>query len=296
MKTALALVVGLTAAAHADSRAWSIGKTVIGPSATMVGGLSASSLRSSEVYAKLVPLLMARAGEVKDALDSIEKACKLDVLAAIDSVAFGVDRTQAGSIVIALKGTNHKALDACARARGTADHKPVTITTEGKLTRYEGMTDQPMYVRWLASDVVAISTTPDDKAVTTKLLGGGVTSSKPLKAGLAATDKSASAWWVYSDEHDLPNMAGKLEQIWGSAKVKAKQIEFTSHMVTDSPASAQAFADEANKQLAAAQTGGSQALQTALAHVTIKLDHGMVAASGSITSDDVFPLLMSAMM
>jgi len=296
MKTALALLVVLSSAAHADSKAWSTGKAVIGSSATMVGGLNATSVRSSEVYDKLVPILMAKASDFKAVVDAIQKECKLDVLAAIDSVAFGVDGNKAGTIVVALKGTNHKAIDACAHKVGTADSKTVTITTEGKLTKYEGLSDKPMYFDWLASDVFAMSTTPDDKDVTTKLLTSGVTSAKELKSGLAATDKSASVWLVMNEDHDLPNMTGKMKQVYGSAKIANKKIEFTSHMVTDSPKAAQAFSDEANKQLAAVQSGGSQAMQTALKNVSVKLDNGMVAASGSITSDDVFPLLMSAMM
>ncbi|HET9989568.1 MAG TPA: hypothetical protein VFQ65_13645, partial [Kofleriaceae bacterium] len=145
MKTALAFLVLLSSAAHADSKAWSTGKAVIGTSATMVGGVNATTVRSSEVYDKLVPLLMAKASDVKTSLDAIQKECNLDVLAAIDSIAFGLDGNKAGTIVIALKGTNHKAIDACAQKLGKADNKTVTITTDGKLTKYEGMADKPLY-------------------------------------------------------------------------------------------------------------------------------------------------------
>ena len=297
MKTALALFVILSsAAAHADSKAWSTGKAVIGANATMVGGISATSVRSSEVYDKLMPLVMAKAGDFKTAVDEIQKQCNIDLLASIDSIAFGLDAKQVGTIVVALKGTNHKAIDACAQKVGKAESKQITITTEGKLTKYDGMSDKPVYFAWLANDVFAVSTSPDDKDATKKLLVSGVTSVSGLKSALAATDKGASAWFVYNEDHDLPNMAGKMKQIYGSAKITNKKIEFTSHMVTDSPKSAQAFSDEANKELAAAQTGGSQAMQTALKNVSVKLDNGTVAASGSINSDDVFPLLMSVMM
>lgn len=297
MKTALAMLLMLSsAAAHADSKAWSTGKAVIGSSATMVGGVNATSVRSSEVYDKLVPLLMAKASDFKTALDSIQKECNLDLLASIDSVAFGLDANKAGTIVVALKGTNHKAIDACAQKLGKAENKSITITNEGKLTKYEGMSDKPVYFAWLANDVFAVSTTPDDKDATKKLLVSGVTSASGLKSALAATDKGASAWFVYNEDHDLPNMGGKMKQVYGSAKITSKKIEFTSHLVTDTPKAAQALTDEANKELAAAQTGGSQAIQTALKNVSVKLDNGTVAASGSILSDDVFPLLMSVMM
>ena len=300
MKTALAMLVflssGLSSVAHADSKAWSTGKAVIGSSATTVGGINATSVRSSEVYDKLMPLLMAKASDFKATLDKVHTECNIDLLASIDSIAFGLDGNQVGTIVVALKGTNHKALDACVQKIGKAESKKVAITEDGKLTKYDGMGDKPAYLEWLASDVFAFSTTPEDKDASKKLLVSGVTSAKDLKAPLAATDKDASAWFVYNEGHDLPNMAGKMKQVYGSAKITAKKIEFTSHMVTDTPKAAQAFTDEANKELAAAQTGGSQAIQTALKNVSVKLDNGMVAASGSINSDDVFPLLMSVMM
>lgn len=296
MKTALAMLVFLSSAAHADSKAWSTGKAVIGSSATTVGGVNATSVRSSEVYDKLVPLLMAKASDFKATLDKVQKECSIDLLASIDSIAFGLDANQTGTIVVALKGTNRKAMDGCMKKVGKAESKQVAITADGKLTRYEGLGDKPVYLDWLASDVLAFSTTPDDKDATKRLLVGGVTSVKGLKTALAATDKGASAWFVYNEDHDLPNMGGKMKQVYGSAKITNKRIEFTGHMVTDTPKAAQAFTDEANKELAAAQTGGSQAMQTALKNVTVKLDKGIVAAQGSITSDDVFPLLMSVMM
>ena len=61
--------------------------------------------------------------------------------------------------------------------------KTVTITTDGKLTKYEGMSDKPIYFDWLASDVFAMSTSPDDKDASAKLLSSGVTSIKALKNG-----------------------------------------------------------------------------------------------------------------
>jgi hypothetical protein len=296
MKTALALLLMLSSAAHADSKAWSTGKAVIGPNATMVGGVNATSVRTSALYDKFLPLLMAKASDLKTTLDSIQKECKLDVLASIDSVAFGFDGNKSGTIVVALKGTNHSAIDTCVQKLGKADNKPVTITAEGKLTKYDGVSDKPIYIDWLASDVFAMSTQPDDKDITKQVLVSGVTSSKDLKAGLAATDKSASIWAVYNETRDLPDNVGKMKQIYGSAKISNKKIDFTSHLVTDSQKSSQAFSDEANKQITALEASGPQAVQTALKNVTVKVDGSMVAATGWINSDDVFPLLMSVMM
>ncbi len=300
MKLAGAAVIVVAVAAQgsparADSKAWAAGKAVINANATLVGGISASSVRSSGLYQQMLPLLMSQATDAKVALDSIQKECAIDILASIDSVAFGVDDNKTGSVVIALKGTNHKALDACAHALAKADHKTVSITTEGKLTRYDGMGDKPVYLQWLTGDVFAVSTAPDDKDATVKTLTGGVTSNKALRSALAALDKNASVWFVMNKEQPLPEVGGTMKQLYATAKVAHKKIVLGGHVVTDSAKSAAAIAADSSKKLEEARAGAAQALQAALATVKITSSGADVVASASLGEDEVLPLLMSAM-
>jgi len=215
-------------------------------------------------------------------------------LASLDSVAFGIDNNQTGSIVIALKGTNHKALDACAQKLGKADNKTVTITTEGKFTKYEGMGDKPVYLQWLAADVFAVSTSPDDKDASKKLLSSGVTSNKAMAKALGAIDKGASAWFVVDKEQAIDGV-GKVEQVYGNAVVANKKITLSGHVVTDSPATATSLSATATKKLADAQAGASKSLQTAIGSVTLKAAGSEISASAAIAEDDVVTLIMSMM-
>jgi hypothetical protein len=295
MKSVAFVAVVLSAhAASADSKAWTSGKSVISGSENIVGGMSASSVRASALYQQWLPMLMSQAGQAKTALDAINKECSIDLLASLDSIAFGIDNNQTGTVVIALKGTNHKALDACAQKLGKADNKPVTITTDGKFTKYEGMGDKPVYLQWLADDVFAVSTSPDDKDASKKLLSSGVTSNKALAKALGATDKGASAWLIVDKEQVIDNV-GKVEQVYVSAVVANKKITVTGHLVTDTAATATSLSAAVTKKLADVQPTASKSVQAAIGSVSLKAAGADIKASAAISEDDVVALVMSLM-
>ena len=293
MKTAVCLIALAAGSAHADSKAWTSGKSVISSSANIVGGISAGSVRNSGLYQQWLPLLLSQAGDAKTALDAIQKECSIDILASIDSIAFGIDDNKSGAIIIALKGTNHKALDACAQKLAKADNKTVEITTEGKFTKYAGMGDKPIYLDWLASDVFAVSTAVEDKDASVKLLAGGVTSNKSLKTPLSKLDKSASLWFVIDKEQPLDT--GKLEQIYGTASVANKKISVAGHVVTDSANTATTLSATATKKLADAQATASKAVQAAIGSVSLKTTGAEISASAAVAEDDVVALITSMM-
>lgn len=297
MKTALALVaVGLVStAAHADSKAWTAGKAVINANANVVGGFSAGSVRNSDLYKQWMPMLLSQAGEASKVIDTFQKVCKIDVLASIDSVAFGIDENKAGSVVLAFRGVDHKGVDACIKKLGDADKKPVTITTEGKLTRYAGMGDKDVFMQWLANDVVAVSTEAEDKEKTQKQLTSGVTNVPKLKTALAGVNKGSSLWFVI-DKAAMQGDTSDLQQIYGNADVANKKITITSHLVTASPDAATKLAASGTKKLADAQASASQAVQAAIGAISIKTSGADVVASATLKEDDVVPLVTSVMM
>jgi hypothetical protein len=293
MKSVAFVVVVLSAhAAAADSKAWTSGKSVISGSENIVGGMSASSVRASALYQQWLPMLMSQAGQVKTALDAINKECSIDLMTSLDSIAFGIDNNQTGSVVIALKGTNRKALDACMQKLGKAENKPVTITTDGKFTKYEGMGDKPIYMQWLAADVVAVSTSPDDKDASKKLLSSGVTSNKAISKALGAVDKGASAWLVVDKEQVIDNV-GKVEQVYVNAIVANKKITVSGHIVTDTPATATSLSAAVTKKLADVQGSSSKSVQAAIGSVSLKAAGSDISASAAISEDDVVALVMS---
>ncbi len=282
--------------AFADSRAWTTGKSVIPATATVVGGISASSVRSSGLYQQFLPLLMSKAGDAKTMIDAIQKTCSIDILASIDSAAVGVDDNSAGSIVVALKGTNHKALEDCMQKMAKANSKTLAITTEGKFTKYAGeaMGAKSIYVEWLAPDTFALSTSPDDKDLSTKLLASGIEKSTDLKVGIAGVNKSASVWLVGKKETPLPDVGGSMKAFYVSAVIANKKIDANAHLVTDSDKTATALSADAQKKLAAAANGNSS-LKTTLSSVKFTKAGSEVVGTASIPEDEVLGLIMTVL-
>jgi hypothetical protein len=288
----------VSTSAYADSRAWTVGKAVIPSGAQVVGGVNAASLRASKLYETMMPMVWMQASDAKAQFDMIKADCNIDVLAAVDSIAFGVDANQAGVIVVALKGTNRKELEACAQKRGKAADKPVTITTEGKLTKYVGVTDKTMFVDWLANDVVAISTSPEDKDTSLKLLGGGVASDKALKAPLAKVKTTATMWAVYNKAEDIgtQDAPAHMSLAYGSAVFANGNIDGNVHVVLADDKEATGQVTSLTKQVADMKKAGPPAaLAGIIKTLALKSDKNEVTATASLPQDDVFALVGAAM-
>jgi len=262
--TALALLA--SPSAFADSKAWTAGKAVIPSSATIVGGITASSLRSSGLYQQFLPLAMSQAGQLKAGIESIQKTCSIDLLGSIDSAAVGVDDTGVGTIVISLKGVTHKSLDACAQKMAKADSKDIAITTDGKFTKYAGsaMGEKAIYVDWISADTFAVSTSPDDKDVSVWLVGNKVT--------------------------PLPDLGGSMQSFYVSATVANKKIDVNAHLVTDSDKTATALLADGQKKIAG--LAGSGQFKATLATVKFSNAGPDTIATASIAEDDVISMLM----
>jgi hypothetical protein len=289
----LVAALAVPSVALADTKAWTSGKTVISSSAKIVGGISAASVRSSQLYQQMLPLALGQVGDAKHAIDAMQKECSIDVLATIDSLAFGVDDGGAGVFVIAFKGTNRKALEACAQTFAKADNKTVTITQDGKLTKYEGMGDKAVYLDWLAPDVVALSTTTDDKDASLKFLSAGVTSNKTIKSALAAVNKNATMWFVVDKEVPLADLGGSMKQMYGTLVVANKKIDVAAHVVVSDAKSATLVATGLTKKVSDVAASAGKTIQAALATVAFKAVGSEVVGTGSIAEDDVLPLLMN---
>jgi membrane fusion protein (multidrug efflux system) len=89
------LLVLATGSAHADSRAWSVGKAVIPGGAQIVGGVNAASLRASKLYETLMPMVWMQASDAKAQLDLTHTT----VTAPSDGVISQTDRLQLGEYV-----------------------------------------------------------------------------------------------------------------------------------------------------------------------------------------------------
>ena len=131
----------------------------------------------------------------------------------------------------------------------------VVAKTTGKVTEYGLDTDaKRIYVAWLAADVVAIATDPDDKALLDKMLGGkGVPGG--LAKFLAKANQSHTMWFVSTKSAPIPDTGGTIKATFGTVNAGKGNVDLDATMVTSSVKDAKAFVDSTNNQLTALKSG-----------------------------------------
>lgn len=292
-RVVLALLLASSSAAQADTKAWTAAKKVL-PSSPIVGGMNVAAARSSQLYQQVLPMMMSQAGAAKDQLEAIKKACGIDMLDVIDSVALGVDDSGKGAFVIAIKGTTRKDLESCAQKRAAAGGKTFSTKADGGLTVYtnfDGSGD--FYVKWLGPDVFAVSTSPDDKSATAKLLGGGIASDKTFKARVASVNTDAVVWGVMAKKQALDDKT-TMNAAYGSVNLAKGNVDANVHVVVTNAQEATAFAAGLVAKLAEARgtkpppTG---ALADVLKSVAVKTASSEVIVAATFPEQDVFELV-----
>ncbi|HEX4455872.1 MAG TPA: hypothetical protein VH143_33660 [Kofleriaceae bacterium] len=254
----LGLLLASSVATADSSKAWTAAKKLIPANMEMIGGVNAATAHNSALYQALLPMALAKAGDASSELDGIKADCGIDVVNSIDSLVFGLDASQQGTIVIAFRGVTRQQLEGCMVKRAKTHGKTLKVDTANGLTIYSGMNDKLLYTRWVGSDIVAISTQPDDKASTVAATAGGVASDRNLH-GLQAVNTGASLWLVTNKTGDVPGDlgGGKMVGAYMSANVAGGTINLDAHVAVDTPATATAVATKSAQQLTALTSGQS---------------------------------------
>jgi hypothetical protein len=297
-RASLVLAVALTAAAaqqaSAESRAWTAAKKALPANLLGVGGINFGPIKSSQLFQQLLPMAMASQPDAQAKLDAFKAECGFDPMTAFDSAVIGMVGEDKGAIVVALNGTQQKDIDACITKMAKANGKAATISKAGALTKYAGL-GKDFYLKWLSTDSFAIATAPDDKALLTKLTGGGIAGDKALKTALATVNTDAAVWGAGHKTQDLPDIHAKMTGLYGSADVKSGTISAELHAQLDSAKAATDAAAQANQQLSAVKSSGGlpPALAGALGSVAVKAAGSEVVVTGSIAEKDVMNILMS---
>ncbi|MBV8761320.1 MAG: hypothetical protein JO257_28745 [Deltaproteobacteria bacterium] len=293
---ALALVA-TAASAHADSKAWATAKTKLPGGLVAVFGINMGSIKSSELYKQMVPMLEAKAGKAKDNLDKIKTTCGIDLTGSIDSVVVGFGEStdkkdNSGVIIVALKGTTQKDLEACSQKVAKAEGKTLTITKDGAITKYSGMGDDDAYVRWFSKDTLAIGDSKDD---VTKLTAGGI-GKDVLATDAGKVNTNAAVWVAVNKTQDLDDLKGKMTGGFGTLDLKAGNLVVDAHIIMDSPKTAAEGVKQGTAQLDQIKKSGQIPKQFTPMLDSIKLsaNGAELLAGATVAEKDLASLIQMA--
>lgn len=243
----LAVVIALCAStvAHAETRAWTAAKKVLPAGLEFVAGVNVSTIRSTQLFAGLWPLLAQKSKDTAMLFDKIKSTCGIDALAQIDSFVIGgsLDDSDASVFVLSLK-SSEKDIEQCITKVDKALGKTMTIGKDGPYVTYnEG--NGEAYAKWLDSKTIAITLKSSDKDFLGKMTAGGIAKDR----GLAGAKTDAAVWFVYDKAADLDQLQAKMSRAYGSADVKAGTVAVNAHLVLPDAATAKSVAAKTSEQL-----------------------------------------------
>jgi len=129
----------------------------------------------------------------------------------------------------------------------------IVAKTTGKITEY-GIAGEPkkLYIAWLAADVLAISTDPDDKALLDRMIGGKGTQGAMTK--LVGKASPGSAIWLATTKPTPVPTGGTMKAGFGTVDATRGNVALDMHMVMTTAKDAKKFVDDAVQLLTVARS------------------------------------------
>jgi hypothetical protein len=287
---AIAITASMVTSAGADTKSLGAVKGLLPDSIVTIGGVNVSTLRNTSLYQTLVPALIAKKSGAKKAFELAKQHCGIDLHAAILDATVAVTNDEHGIVVATLdKSIDQKRVVECmtkvaekelappppavdqkgglkagpkkadpavkapAATPPPAAPKVVTKTT-GKITEYGLDNDASrFYVAWLAPDVVAVATSPDDRALLEKMLAGKGAASSLTK--LMGKTNMGHAIWFASTETAPMDTGGTRKGGFGNINTAKGNVDLDMTMLTSSVKDAKAFVEAMNQQLSSVKGG-----------------------------------------
>lgn len=283
---ALALVAVLAGAAHADTKSWSALKAHVPPGAIGIVSGDLAAAAKQPAFTKAFAAFATAQQEMGTVLAMAKQKCGFDPLQQLTDATLIIGQKNHGVVAFGVNGMDEAQLGKCLGALAASDKPGNTLTSRkvGPLTKYweNGKPEDkdPLYVAWLAKDVIAIGVDaghPDDL---TAVLKGG-TLPADLSAMVGKLDTGATAWGAGIK-------LDKMEKVWGTLSLKGA-LTIDIHVTMGTAAQAKGLRDETIGAFAHASKN-VPTVGKALKNVAIGGTGADVTIKGVVAEDQLVPL------
>lgn len=292
-----AFVIASPLRAQAD--AWSTAKAHLPADTGVVAGMNVPAVTGSTVFQSMWPLAMMKYRDVKKALESIKRHCKIDPLAAVKTAVLGATPDQGeGAVYLELGGGLDEAkLVACFGAVARAEvgkDATVGVSKDGAITEL-ALGSEKAYVAWLGN-VLVMTTETDKKASLHKWIGGKGAFARSPAGKLASRVRASDAMWAVSGARkDLP---GGLDLRGGHGALRFAGSNATAELrlVLPSEKDARGTVQRANSELGSAAAGLDANLAAVLKQVQLSSQGPEVTVKATIPQAQLLELIMAIAM
>jgi hypothetical protein len=271
-----ALVLGGMGTARADAPgdAWGAAQKLLPSAPTIVLGMNVATIKGSDLFKELYPMLMAQAGEVKDGLEEVRQTCAIDVKEAVQGAVVSVDDSSKGVVFLSLKGITSARVNECIQKVGAKQKKNIVVgKPDAKgIVEYSAAGDaRKLYLAFLANNVIAMATEPFDKELLTRWIGGtGVDAKSRAGKAVASVNTNAAVWAVVVKPQKLDE-GMNMKLVYGNADVSGGTISGDVRLVLASAKEATAALAKSNSELEKAKKEGQIPPQLASLMKTLKM-------------------------
>ncbi|HEY4239375.1 MAG TPA: hypothetical protein VGM88_06140 [Kofleriaceae bacterium] len=295
-----ATIVCLSSAAFADTKAWTAAKAGLPADAKIVVGLDVAAISKTPIYSTLMPKLLKKP-EFASAIEQIKTKCKIDALAAIQSIVVAMDATKEdGAIYVGVDGIDAATVASCAAK--TDDKGKVTATTTGNITELTlaDKTDKTTaYIGWAGKDVIVVPMKSGSKPALLKWMNGHGAFARSGASAALKTDTSAPIFGGGQVDTEIqPGV--KMTAGYGKLTFAGGGLAADVHAIMTTAKSAADMAAMANTQLAdkkkSAGTDVPPAINNILNSIKVTSAGSEVVVNASVNKDDLTALLALAAM
>ncbi|MGN6108643.1 MAG: hypothetical protein ACTHU0_26290 [Kofleriaceae bacterium] len=239
-------------AAADPSRAWAAAKQHLPAATRVVIGVDMTAVAKSALFTQLMPRALGESEELRLGFELLESTCKIDPRTAVHGAVIGTDAEQShGAVFLALSGVDQQKLVDCLGAIARANGAKEVVATPKKLGPITEITFGPerAYVRWISSDVLALSLDVRDKAQLEQWTGQkGALARTAVGKLLGGVDTRAALWGASSVPKELEGI--QMKRGYGSFKVGSGTLTSDLHVGLGSADAATEAVTKANEQLA----------------------------------------------
>lgn len=289
----------LSAAAHAENKAWTAGKKILPAGQQMVVVANFAAIHDSQLFQTMWPAFLAQHKDAANMLGKTKATCGIDPMQTIDSVVLAMPSMDGNSdnaaFVVSLKGATQKEVDSCITKLEKAETgNKVTITTDGGVTKYDTGGDS-IYMRWVDKNTVVFSAAGKDQLV--KMTKGGLASDRAIGTALSGLKGDAALSLIFAGPIPIDQVAtgAKASLAYGNATLKGGNVGVDVHIVMDSAKSSADVAAKASSQLALAKPALPAQYSALVSSIVIKSVASELVITASSTEKDVVSLVQSAL-
>src|SRR5688572_30014678 len=244
-----------TVPADADTKSWTALKNKVPANANVIVSVDLAQIAKTSTYQSAIQAFLDQEQDAKMGFEVLKTSCGVDLPTVVtDVTVMGLPdvkgQDERALIAVGLNGVDKTTLQTCMQAIADLDSKGAKLTakTKGKITEFsvEGKS-QKVYIAWIAKDVIAFTTEPNDKAMLTKMLAGKAAKGD-LKKFIGKTTSSSAAFFSVAKADVIPDI-GNFKGVYGNVDLASGSITLKANIVVDTADAATKLAAMGNAQI-----------------------------------------------